>query len=116
MNRLTSTALAGALVVASGALAFAADAPASAPANAPSGTSAAAARANAAAQAAARHDKAAPVEARMTHALNLLEANGDGDFSDFRQHGKNFDATVTRSGRQVTVVVDPDADQVSQQG
>jgi hypothetical protein len=56
------------------------------------------------------------VEARMTHALNLLEANGYGDFSDFRQDGKNFDATVTRSGRQFTVVVDPDADQVSQQG
>jgi cytochrome c5 len=116
MNRLTSAALAVVLVVASGAFAFAADAPASAPANAPSGTSAVAAHPNAAAQAAARRDKATPVEARMTHALNLLEANGYGDFSDFRQDGKNFDATVTRSGRQFTVVVDPDADQVSQQG
>lgn len=116
MNRLTSAALAGALVVASGAFAFAADAPASAPANAPSGTSAAAAHPNAAAQAAARHDKADAAEARMTHALNLLEADGYGDFTNFRQDGKNFEATVSRNSRQVTVLVDPDADQVSQQG
>jgi len=59
---------------------------------------------------------AARSEARMTHALNLLEAKGYGDFHNFKQDGKDFAATVTRSGKQMTVKVDPDADQVTVQG
>jgi len=54
-------------------------------------------------------------EARMTHALNLLEAKGYGDFSNFRADGKNFDATVTQNGKAVNVVIDPDANQIMQQ-
>jgi uncharacterized cupredoxin-like copper-binding protein len=66
--------------------------------------------------AAVRHDKAAPAEARMTRALNLLEANGYGDFSDFKPEGKNFAATVTRGDQHFTVTIDPDAGNISRQG
>ena len=52
----------------------------------------------------------------MTHALNLLEAKGYGDFHDFKSDGKNFDVTVTRGGKQSTVTVDPDSGQVTVQG
>jgi hypothetical protein len=66
--------------------------------------------------AAARHDRRVEArEARMTHALNLLEAKGYGDFTNFRADGKNFDATVTQNGKAVNVVVDPDANQITQQ-
>jgi len=53
--------------------------------------------------------------ARMTHALNLLEAKGYGDFTNFRADGKNFEATVTQNGKAISVVVDPDANQITQQ-
>lgn len=52
---------------------------------------------------------------RMTAALNALEANGYGDFSNFKADGANFSATVTRNGKQTVVVVDPDTGQVTRQ-
>jgi hypothetical protein len=58
---------------------------------------------------------AAPQASRMTAALNALEANGYGDFSNFKPDGSNFSATVTRNGKQATVVVDPDTGQVTRQ-
>lgn len=92
MNRPMSAGLAGAFVLASAGLAFA-DVSSGSTANVPLPDS--------------------PEATRMTHALNLLEAQGYGDFSNFRAEGKNFAATVTRNGRQFTVVVDPDTDHVT---
>ena len=63
-----------------------------------------------------RHQRGDLEGDRMTHALNLLEANGYGDFSHFQQSGKDFTATVRRNGHQVGVVVDPDANQITRQG
>lgn len=52
---------------------------------------------------------------RMTKALNLLEANGYGGFSNFKADGKGgFKATVTRDGHDVTVHIDPDTGKVTQ--
>lgn len=113
MNRLASAALASAFFVATGGMALAANAPAgassAAPANAPRASSGSTASA-------ATTMPAARSEARMTHALNLLEAKGYGDFHNFKQDGKDFAATVTRAGKQMTLKVDPDADQVTVQG
>jgi hypothetical protein len=53
---------------------------------------------------------------RMTAALNLLEAKGYGGFSDFKQNGKDFAATVNQNGQHFTVTVDPDSGQVTRQG
>jgi hypothetical protein len=58
-----------------------------------------------------RRDK--PLAQRMTHALNILEANGYGDFANFRADGKNFAATVTDQGEPFSVVINPDSDEVS---
>ena len=52
----------------------------------------------------------------MTHALNLLEAKGYGDFRDFKQDGTNFAATVTQNGQSFGVVIDPDNNQITRQG
>ena len=115
MNRLASAALAGVFLVASGGIAFAAnDAPVIplAPANG----AAAGAKAPRIMAAAARLDKAAPAEARMTDALNLLEAKGYGDFSGFRPEGKNFAATVSQDGKSFTVIIDPDSGRITRQG
>ncbi len=96
MNRMISAGVTGAFLLASAGIALAA--------NMPSGTVANAS------------DRNGAEARRMTHSLNLLEAQGYGDFSNFRQDGKNFAATVTRNGRQFTVVVDPDANRVTSQG
>jgi hypothetical protein len=53
---------------------------------------------------------------RMTHALNLLEANGYGDFRNFQPTGKDFTAAVTRNGQQFGIVVNPDTNQITRQG
>jgi len=103
MNRLASAALASALFAATGGVALAATAPGGA-ANSPAGAPA------------ARGADTRPSTVRITHALNLLEAQGYGDFRDFRQDGKNFAATVMRGGKQMSVRIDPDADQVAVQG
>jgi len=42
-----------------------------------------------------------------TQALNLLEANGYTDIKQFRQVGTDYQATVTKQGKPVTVTVDP---------
>lgn len=117
MNRLASAALAGVFFVASGGIALAANHGAGAPLPADRSVrggkpSPVPSRVMAAA---ARHDKAAPPEERMTDALNLLEAKGYGDFSDFRQDGKNFAATVSQGGRRFTVVIDPDSNRITRQ-
>jgi hypothetical protein len=52
---------------------------------------------------------------RATEALNLLEANGYTQFSDFRPAGSDFQATVTRNGRQEMVTIDPDSGRVAPQ-
>jgi len=56
-----------------------------------------------------------PSSERATKALNLLEAKGYTQFSNFRPTGRDFEATVTRDGRQSVVMIDPDADRVSSQ-
>jgi hypothetical protein len=52
---------------------------------------------------------------RMTSALNLLEAKGYASFSNFKQDGANFSATVTKNGQNETLVVDPDSGTVTAQ-
>lgn len=52
---------------------------------------------------------------RATAALNLLEANGYTQFSNFQRAGSDFEATVNRNGRQMTVVVDPDSGKITPQ-
>ena len=44
---------------------------------------------------------------RATQALNLLEAKGYGNFTDFKADGNNFEATVQQHGKTMNVVVDP---------
>jgi hypothetical protein len=53
---------------------------------------------------------------RETRALNLLEAKGYGDFTDFHAQGKDFSAQVDKNGRRVTVITNPDSGQVTQRG
>ena len=57
-----------------------------------------------------RRDK--PLAARMTRALNILEADGYGSFTNFHADGKNFAATVTGQGKPLSVFVDPDSGRV----
>jgi hypothetical protein len=64
----------------------------------------------------ARHRRMDVEGDRMTQALNLLEANGYGDFRDFQQSGKNFAATVKHGGQQFGVLVNPDTNQITRQG
>ena len=113
MNRLASAALACAFFGATGSIALAANAPGAAasdaPANAPAPSVAAQPRG-------VRGADNSPTAERMTHALNLLEAKGYGDFHEFKSDGKNFDVTVTRAGKQVGVEVNPDTDQITVQG
>jgi hypothetical protein len=47
-----------------------------------------------------------------TKALNLLEANGYTDVTQFRQVGGDYQATVTKDGKPVTVTVDPGTGQI----
>jgi hypothetical protein len=90
MRRLTVMALAAVLVGSSGGIALAATTPST-----------------------DIHGSYGPTRAhhgsRDTEALNLLEAHGFGDFKDFHPVGQNFQATATVKGKQVTVMVNPDA-------
>jgi hypothetical protein len=52
---------------------------------------------------------------RMTAALNDLEAQGYGAFSNFHPAGAGYAATVDQDGRQFTVMVNPDSGQVTPQ-
>jgi cytochrome c5 len=120
MNRLASAALASAFFAATGGVALAANAPGGTASNSPANAPTASLKSTAASAAAmpngARGADTSPSTVRITHALNLLEAQGYGDFRDFRRDGKNFDATVTRDGKQMSVRIDPDIDQVTVQG
>ena len=113
MNHLASAVLASAFFAATGGIAIAANAPAGAGSPSPANAPAAMSGSTAAPAAKMSGTRDTP---RMTHALNLLEANGYGDFHDFKSDGKNFDVTVTRGGKQSTVTVDPDSGQVTVQG
>jgi hypothetical protein len=53
--------------------------------------------------------------ARVTKALNVLEAKGYGSFTNFRADGTKYAATVTQNGQPLTVVINPDNGQVTQQ-
>lgn len=66
-----------------------------------------------AAAAALRQDRDNPVEERMTAALNLMEADGFGAFSDFHAAGKNYAALVDQDGRRFPITVDPDSGEVA---
>ena len=52
---------------------------------------------------------------RMTKALNLLEAKGYTDFTNFRPDGSDYSATIAKNGHDETVRVDPDSGQVTAQ-
>ncbi len=91
MKRLASALLAGTFFAASAGMALAAT---TAPAAAPSANTTAPVQPQhkahpRAVAATKRLQSNAPGEARMTHALNLLEAKGYGDFREFKQDGKN---------------------------
>ena len=44
-----------------------------------------------------------------TKALNLLEAKGYINFTNFHKVGNVFEATVTEKGKRITVTVNPDS-------
>lgn len=62
-----------------------------------------------------RSDNTPPAR-RETRALNLIEAKGFGDYSDFHAVGKNFSAQVMAHGQKLRVIANPDTGQVTQQG
>jgi Peptidase propeptide and YPEB domain len=68
-----------------------------------------------AAQAHLPHTKGnTPTSQRASAALNLLEAHGYGDFTDFQPDGQNFTAMVaTTNGQRAKVVINPDTGDVS---
>jgi guanyl-specific ribonuclease Sa len=118
MNRLVPSLLATAFLASTGGLALAANSnqPQTAAVNQSQAPAAAAPEHKAHPKviaAAKREDRADPKEARMTHALNLLEANGYGQFSDFKQDGKNFEAMVTSNGQHFAVTIDPDSNRIT---
>ncbi len=51
----------------------------------------------------------------MTDALNTLEAQGMGSFSNFHQNSNGASATISQGGRQYDVTVDPNNAQVARQ-
>lgn len=56
-----------------------------------------------------------PQGGRATTALNVLEAQGYADFSDFRPDGSLFTALVRDGGQQFRVVINPESGQISRQ-
>ena len=102
--RIVSLSTAFALVVAGSALAAAPSSNPQAAASAATGDSPAAIR--------QRVNRLINGESRETDALNLLDAKGYPDFTNFRRDGRNFEATVTRDGKSETVWVDPDTKSV----
>ena len=56
-----------------------------------------------------------PQGMRATHALNLLEAQGFGQFSNFRRDGDIFSANVTKNGRTTTVLIDPSTNRIQRE-
>jgi hypothetical protein len=53
---------------------------------------------------------------RATQALNMLAAQGYGQFSHFRRAGDNFTVDVTKDNRTLQVVIDPDTNQIQPLG
>lgn len=53
-------------------------------------------------------DDTSAAATRYTEALNLLEAKGYINFTNFHKAGNDFAATVKQSGRSMTVMIDPD--------
>lgn len=56
-----------------------------------------------------------PQGGRATAALNVLEAQGYADFSEFQPAGNAFTALVHDGGQQFRVVINPDTGQISRQ-
>lgn len=52
---------------------------------------------------------------RETSALNMLNLQGFGKFSDFRPAGTNFAATVWDNSGPYSVIVNPDTGQITRQ-
>lgn len=48
-----------------------------------------------------------------TQALNLLEANGYGDFTNFHRTGRDYAATVSQNGTTFPVTIDPETGQIT---
>jgi hypothetical protein len=91
-GRLTAVTLAGALIAGSGGLAFAQTPyPSAQPAWRTQGL-------------------------RATRALNLLENQTDGQFSNFSASGADFTADVTKDGKTTAVLVRPDRHQIQPLG
>lgn len=109
MKRALSFAVAAGLIAAGPAFAQTLGAPPHAlgsPAPAPASSQVAAAHATAATAAtAATGDN--PGASNATRALNLLEARGYPDFSDFTANGNIFRATVVNGGRSSQVSINP---------
>ncbi|HKX08668.1 MAG TPA: hypothetical protein VJN67_10765 [Stellaceae bacterium] len=53
---------------------------------------------------------------RATTALNVLEDKGYRDFSSLRPDGRDYEITAQKSGKSVTVVVNPDTKSVQTRG
>jgi hypothetical protein len=53
---------------------------------------------------------------RITEALNLLEAKGYPEFTNFHEQGAGFAATVRRKGRSFAVHVNPDTGRTMARG
>ncbi len=51
---------------------------------------------------------------RATRALNMLEAAGDGQYSNFVQSGRNFTADVMKNGSSMHVLINPASGQITQ--
>jgi hypothetical protein len=56
-----------------------------------------------------------PGSSRATTALNVLEAQGYANFSDFRPDGDMFTAVVNDGGQQFRVGINPDTGQITRQ-
>jgi hypothetical protein len=56
-----------------------------------------------------------PGSSRATTALNILEAQGYANFSDFRPDGDMFTAVVNDGGQQFRVAINPDTGQITRQ-
>jgi hypothetical protein len=48
-----------------------------------------------------------------TRALNLLEANGYGDFTNFHPMGHDYAATVSQNGQTFAVTINPETGQIT---
>ncbi|MGH7090763.1 MAG: PepSY domain-containing protein [Stellaceae bacterium] len=66
---------------------------------------------------AARENSPTATGEHMTRALNMLEANGYGDFQNFHASGSDeFVASVQQQGQNFRVLINPDAGHITRQG